>query len=311
MSDELVYLPHQLLKIHPRNLRIYYGPQEVTEMAGGLRAMARTQKSGNIQALLVVPAPDEPGYYYVVDGNLRLTAGRTLGDDCPLFKCEVVQADQAEQLLMMAATGLHYPKDPISEGRHFRRLQDEEGLTIKLIAEYTGYSTRTISNRLGALDLDDEIQDLMMKKELTSDPRLIKALKAVPDREQRIKLAHYYARRDVAIGSMVARIRTLTHRLHQMNGSEQEYLAAQAARKAQQQKRTAASQNRPGGLDDEAARLIWRLAGEFLCDGCKLTGLGAQCYLCPGPMELIDHLVELAEVRLPEAGEEVAELQGA
>jgi hypothetical protein len=57
------------LKTHPRNMRRFYPPRDVAEMAASLKAC-----QGNKIAMQVVPA-DEPGCYFVVDGNLRLAGG--------------------------------------------------------------------------------------------------------------------------------------------------------------------------------------------------------------------------------------------
>lgn len=300
---ELLYLSHTQLKIHPRNVRIYYPPADVAEMARSLLATGRTQPAGNIQALLIVSIEDEPDCYYVVDGNLRLSAARelALAGECPPLKCEVIEAGQAEQLLLMMTTGLHYPKDPISEGRHFRRLITEEGYTIKAIAAETGWSTATIGSRLACLDLDEEIQQMIMMRSLPADVRVVRALFAIPDQERRVEVARYYADRDVAIGTMIGRIRSLASRAHQLNGSGPTYEAGLAAARAKTKAASQAKRTNPHGLDEESARTVWRLAGEFLCEGCKLSDLSPKCYMCPGPQEFIEHLVELAEARLPEA----------
>jgi hypothetical protein len=306
--SELLYLSHNQLKIHPKNIRIYYPPKEVEAMARSLLATGRGGRAGNVQALLVVRIEDEhpsevaQEFYYVIDGNLRLTAGRTLGESCPPFKCEPIAAGQAEQLLMMTTTGVHFPKDPISEGRHYRRLVEEEGFTIKAIADETGLSVSTIGSRLACLGLDEEIQEIMMRKELPADVRLVRALLSIPDPASRVATARYYVGRDVAIGTMIHRIRNVALRAHQVNGSGAQYREKlEKAQRAYQARAEARAANGSGyGLDEEAARLIWRLAGEFLCEGCKLSGLSAECYLCPGPQEFIEHVVELTETRLPE-----------
>lgn len=304
--SELLFLQPNKLKIHPKNVRIYYPPKDVAEMARSLAAVGKSQPAGNIQALLVTPVEGED-YYWVIDGNLRLNAARELGDECPPLKCEIVEGSQAEQLLLMAATGLHYPKDPISEGRHYRRLIEEEGYTIALIAASTGLSASTIGSRLAALDLDEEIQHLMMRKELPADVRIIRALRQVPDTEKRLSIARYYAGRDVAIGSMVQRIRSLIERIHHVDGSVADYREAQARWKAQTQAATASRLANCEGLDSAARAVIARLAGEFLCEGCRIEGLSAPCYLCPGPQEFIEHLVELAETGQDSAADTAGE----
>jgi hypothetical protein len=45
------------------------------------------------------------------------------------------------------------------------------------------------------------------------------------------------------------------------------------------------------------ARKIIDLAAGTLCEGCRLEGLTQKCWTCPGPYELVQSLVEMAEFR--------------
>lgn len=296
--SELITLSKEQLRLHPKNIRLYYAPKEIEEMAASLAAVGLTQEAGNIQALLVVAIPESPEHYYVVDGNLRLTAGRSLGEACPPFKVEVIQASEADQLLMMAASGVTFPKDPISQGRHYKRLIKEEGFTQGSIAEHTGLSTATIGKCLAALELDEEIQELFIQKQLPSDIRIIRGLKNIPDQETRLRIARYYAGREVPIGSIAQRIRKLAEKAHHLNGTGAEFEAKRAKIKANLRQANESRLNKKqakSSLELESARNIQQAAERILCQGCSLTGLGDKCGLCPGPVEFLAHLGEMIE----------------
>lgn len=290
MKDQLIYCQHWQLKIHPQNIRLYYPDEDVAEMAGSIKA-----QGGVLQALLVTPIPNEPGRYYVIDGNMRLAGGRRLGDSCPPLKCEVIEATRAQQLLMMlTTTRFHYPKDKISEARHYRRLMAEEGLSAADIAGSVGLSDSTIYNTLKVLELDDDIQTLIGQgcKNL-ADAQVIRALLKIPDSVIRINLARRFARNGTSVKVILANCKYALNQYHQLNETEPE-----TPKPARRQKPRSA---RPAAADIRA--YIWELAGKTLCQDCKLDGLGQACYTCPGPYDFIQHLVELAETQQAQSGE--------
>lgn len=279
----LIYCSPDQLKIHPENIRAYYPPNDVAEMAASIRAM-----NGVLQALLVIYG-DQPDHYLIVDGNLRLMAGRLLGPDCPPLKCEVIAADHARQLLVMAATGLHYPKDPVSEGRHYRRLVSDEGYSVEEIARRTGISRATIDSRLALLDLDEDIQRLVVEGKISKDIRVTRALRAIPDPATRVKLARRFARHSTGIPAIVKSCRFVLEQGRRLKGEpvKQERPRPQVT--------LVKPAPQPGRLSAELGRVIGEAAEKTLCEGCRVNGLSPECYLCPGPQEFIDHLLMLAE----------------
>ena len=89
--SEYLYLKPEQLQLHPKNMRVYYRDEDIAEMAASIEATG-----GVFQALLVCGS-DEPGKYWVVDGNVRLAGARRLGGRCPLLKCEVLEVSAASQ----------------------------------------------------------------------------------------------------------------------------------------------------------------------------------------------------------------------
>jgi ParB-like chromosome segregation protein Spo0J len=186
---ELICCEVGRLRLHPENMRRIYPDGDVRQMAQSILAAG-----GVVQALQVVPDPEMGAErYLVVDGNLRLAGGQSLGARCPLLKCEVIEADHARQLLLMAITSKFvFPKDPISEGLHYQRLVDE-GYSVQQIAEKTGISWMLIKGRMRWLELEEEIQELVTRGALPRDHRVAEALLSIPDGGARVKLARRLA----------------------------------------------------------------------------------------------------------------------
>jgi ParB/RepB/Spo0J family partition protein len=297
--SELIFLHHTQLKLHPNNIRRYYHPNDVTKMSASIKAA-----NGVLQSLLVYP--DGGGTYFVVDGNMRLAGARELGDKCPLLKCEVIEANRFEQLLMMTITSeFHFPKDPISLGLHYQRLIDQEGLSIIDIAKMSGVSRGTIDKTLKILELDPEIQDLIANGKLSPDLHVSRALLSIPDVGVRIRMAQRFAERQTSIPRIVSQCTYILRQLVRLpatNGIQdqaQKILDSKEAKitvTARALQTKAAKKEQPG-LCPEAVEMIYGVATKTLCEGCRLDGLSEECYLCPGPKEFIDHLVEMCEAR--------------
>jgi ParB/RepB/Spo0J family partition protein len=281
----LTYLRHTKLKIHPENIRRFYPEADVAEMAASIKA-----NNGVYQAMLVVAIPDQPGNYHVVDGNMRLAGGRRLGDECPPLKCEILKADEAEQMLIMAITSeRHYPKDPISRGLHYRRLRDEELMPVGLIAERTGESPSKIYNVLRLLELDEDIQHLISEGKLSPDPRAARALSRVPDQAKRLELAQRFARNSTSLKSICRQCAFIARQLPALDGAE---VPPEPRRRPTLTVVNGNGHHAGGELPRDK---IHDIAQKTLCDGCRLDGLGQHCWRCPGPYEFVQHMVELAE----------------
>lgn len=271
------------LREHPENMRRYYRQSDLTEMAASLAAHSNDHPHGNLQALQVLAADDGPlafrrdastgrvhlveGTLFVVDGNLRFRSGAILKDQCPPYKCELISATQAQQLLTMTiANTVRYDPDAISEALHYARLRDEEGLPVRQISVLTGVYEKRITDRLALLELDEPIRKLMGEDRLSHDARVCRALLAVPDRKARVKLAERLADEGATIKAIEAACANLVTALgaaerkrargrdpHPMTG----HAAGHAGRK----------------VDDEATPIPWatvREAAATMCAVCEL-----------------------------------------
>lgn len=151
-------VPTAQLRRHPRNIREDLG--DVTELADSLRTQ------GVLQPLLVAPR-DHHGeeLYVVLDGNRRLAAARQAG--LARLPCLITSEGSKEQTLStMLAAALHERVAPIDQARAFRELLDE-GVDLDELVARTGYSARTIRERIALLELPPQAQAMIGKGELT------------------------------------------------------------------------------------------------------------------------------------------------
>ena len=81
-KEEVVYLPHTMLRLHPRNMRRIYPQHKVERMAASIKAR------GVIEPLIGVRVN---GHVQIVVGNLRLTSARHLGDEAPSETVKLVR----------------------------------------------------------------------------------------------------------------------------------------------------------------------------------------------------------------------------
>ena len=206
-EGQLLYLTHNDLMFHPRNLRRSYPESDVKKMAASIKAR------GIIHALIVFPS-EIPGKYYVADGNVRLAGAKLLGNEAPLLKCEVVSMSQAQQYLDMVITSeIRFDPDPISKAIHFRRIIEEEGYSDERISQKTGVHSRTIKAYMKLLDLDEPIQQLVADKRLPSDARVTDALLSIPDSRARVKIAQRLVENDASIKTILAACEKLKGRI--------------------------------------------------------------------------------------------------
>ena len=272
-----LFLSPDVLMTHPRNLRRFYPEDQVQEMASSIR-----QANGVYQAMLVVPN-GKAGKYFVVDGNVRLAGGRLLGRECPLLKCEIIDADKAEQLFAMAVTAqFRYDPDPISEALHYQRLIDEEGYTVRKVAHATGIYEARIHNRLNLLSLDPRIQELIGQDKLPTDQRVIKAFLSIEDTKIRVKLAERLARDEANVKTVLVSCERLAARLRLQKNDFKNSSAIDIA------------SERSGKTIHPGIKTKWsgiREAAKGMCNACDLKEGGLKSIPEPA-WSLISHAAE-------------------
>jgi len=303
----IVYLSPDNLLTHPKNLRRFYPENQVREMAQSIRA-----RKGVTQAMQIVPNGAK-GKFFVVDGNMRLAGARALGKDCPPLKCEVVNESEADQLLTMLVTAkFRYEPDPISEALHYKRLMEEEKYSIEAISKASGVGVFTIERRLKLLELDQEIQELIAKKELPADIQVTNSLLSIPNGKARVKMAQRLAKDGLSIKAIVASCDKLAARMQETAQRDQDgggafpFAIKKTGRKPAPESKVPVSNIRQAAKEmckaclaresslkkaPEPAWAIVQRAADCTCGRCNIRDVDGACKSCPA-VELIKRLID-------------------
>ena len=142
---------------NPNNPRQNVSESKIDELAESI------DKQGLLQPPLVRPKGDG---FELVHGERRIRAVESLGWDTVAVNVEELSDADA---LELAITENLQREDvtPIGEARSYQMLIDEHGLTQAEAADRLGVSQADISNKLGLLDLPDELQDSILRKIIT------------------------------------------------------------------------------------------------------------------------------------------------
>jgi len=133
-------------------------------------AMEELKKSilsnGLIQPITVRRTPDHK--YQLVSGERRLNACREIGyREIPAYIIKV-ESDELMLALALIENIQREKLNPIEIGLAFKRLMDECHLTQEQIADKVGKDRTTIANTIRLLRLPKEIQDSLIKEEITA-----------------------------------------------------------------------------------------------------------------------------------------------
>lgn len=153
-----------LINNHPENPRKDLG--DLSELSESLK------KQGILQNLTIIPAEDKPGEYYALIGNRRTAAAKLAGiDEAPcIIKTGL---SKKEQLSIMLEENMQRNDLTVIEQAQSFQLMLDLGETEDSIAQKTGFSKKTIRQRLNIAKLD---ADTLKEKENDGFQLTIKAL---------------------------------------------------------------------------------------------------------------------------------------
>lgn len=293
----LMLKPNQLLT-HPRNMRRFYPSEQVREMANSIAA------SDGVIEPLVITKDQKSDKYLVVDGNMRLAGARLLGDKCPSLECKVLNQTSGDQLLsMVIANQVRYDVDPVSEGLHYKTLQDE-GLSTREVSRRTGVHEIRIANRRLLADLDEPIQKLISEDKLPADPRVARALLDLTP-AVRVKLATRLAQNpNIKIKTILSACERLLHGMKPTKKLKRPAVELSGALQSINGKRPiadvrAAAQKVCHGCNQYEGKLrdnpepAWSMvvhAADETCNGCSLKEVQTICGSCPA-VDLLRKLI--------------------
>lgn len=145
--NEIVMLPIEELKHHPENPRRDLG--DLTELSDSIRSQ------GIMQNLTVVPNADFPdGGYLVVIGNRRLEAAKLAG--LTELPCIVSDMDVKGQISTMLMENMQRQDLTVYEQAQGFQMMMNLGFTAKEIGEKTGFSEKTVRDRIKLTKLNQK-----------------------------------------------------------------------------------------------------------------------------------------------------------
>ncbi|HUX60410.1 MAG TPA: ParB/RepB/Spo0J family partition protein [Ignavibacteriaceae bacterium] len=177
--DILVKIPVGMISPNPYQPRMNFDPEALDELKRSILS------HGLIQPITVRRFESK---YELISGERRLKACRDIGyRDIPAY---VIKVDTEEVMLAMALIeNIQREKlNPIEISIAYKRLMDDCHLTQEQIAEKVGKDRTTVANTIRLLKLPKEIQDSLIKEEITSGHA--RALINLPNPELQLDALH-------------------------------------------------------------------------------------------------------------------------
>jgi ParB family chromosome partitioning protein len=158
--DILAKIPVENISPNPFQPRLTFEPEALEELKKSILS------NGLIQPITV--RRTEQNKYQLISGERRLRACTEIGyRDIPAY---IIKVDTDEAMLAMALIeNLQREKlNAIEIGMAYKRLMDECHLTQEQIADRVGKDRSTVANFMRLLKLPREIQESLVKDEITS-----------------------------------------------------------------------------------------------------------------------------------------------
>ncbi|HEX2292006.1 MAG TPA: ParB/RepB/Spo0J family partition protein [Gaiellaceae bacterium] len=187
-SAELANLPVELVHPSPKQPRRRFDHEATAGLADSIRAQ------GVVQPVLVRSRRE--GGYELIAGERRWRAAREAGlETIPAVVRE--SGDRDALLLGLVENVAREQLSPVEEARAYALLVDEFELGLGEIAEQVGRSKPSVSNRMRLLDLPEDVLAMLERNELSEGHA--RAVLAVPDHEERRRLAREIVRRGLSV----------------------------------------------------------------------------------------------------------------
>jgi len=159
-SDVLAKIPVDTISPNPYQPRMHFEPEAFEELKKSILS------NGLIQPITVRRTTSNK--YELITGERRLKDCQAIGyKDIPAY---IIKVDTEEAMLAMALIeNIQREKlNPIEIGFAYKRLMDDCHLTQEQIADKVGKDRSTIANSVRLLKLPQEIQQSLIKEEISS-----------------------------------------------------------------------------------------------------------------------------------------------
>ena len=170
--EHALALALDLLSPNPHQPRSQFDAASLDELADSIRV------HGIIQPLVVTPAVDEPGRYWIIAGERRWRAARL----AELQTVPVLVRDASPQALTELALVENIQRDDLNaleEAQAYQALMSDYSLTQAEVAERVGKSRSAVANSVRLLTLPDAAQEAIVAGRISAGHA--RALLALPD----------------------------------------------------------------------------------------------------------------------------------
>jgi ParB family chromosome partitioning protein len=196
-NNEVVLIDSNSIKPNPFQPRKEFDQKEIE----GLAESIKTQ--GLLQAIICRKTPDG---YEIISGERRFRALKLLGEDkipC-IVKGNVTDTEMIEIALVENIQRENL--NEIEEANAYKRLLEECKLSHEDLSKRVGKSRSTITNSLRLLKLPQEIQRLLISKEITMGHA--RAILSVEDPEKQKKLCKEIIEKNYSVREIEQQVKT-------------------------------------------------------------------------------------------------------
>jgi len=195
-SGGLKELPVSAIAPNPYQPRRGFDAAQLDELAASIEA------SGLLQPIVVRPRPN--GRYELIAGERRWRAVQRLG--WPKVPAVIKEVDDRSLLTLALIENLQRDElSPLDAARGYQQLIEEFALPQQEVARLVGKDRSTVSNTLRLLRLPADVQTLVGQRALSEGHA--RALLALADPQQMIRLARECVKADWSVRDLEARVR--------------------------------------------------------------------------------------------------------
>ena len=169
-------VPIERIVPNPHQPREHFDHAELEDLIASIKT------HGILQPLVVTEKPD--GTYELIAGERRLRASRLAG----LAGVPVVLRDAAEQDKLELALIENIQRqdlNPIEEGKAYRHLMQDYGLTQEEVSKRVGKSRSQVANTVRLLELPEDIQQAVQSGQM--QPSAARTLLAIESKEEQLE----------------------------------------------------------------------------------------------------------------------------
>lgn len=166
-KGEFYFLETEKLVPYKRQARRQFNEEEIQNLAASIK------EHGIRQPLTVIPSIEEKGKYEVISGERRLRAGKLA--HLTRIPCIILDDNEKAEEISLIENIQRSDLHPIEMARAISSLHRKWGDSARL-AEKISKPRSVISEALSYLKLPEDIQDILIEKELTSRSTLRKLL---------------------------------------------------------------------------------------------------------------------------------------